>query len=71
MPSSGCIIGIHSFVSTAADHDVPVASSMDALNGRDHRTAASHRGYIGADGVHLSDKDAEHVAEALHQTGYG
>ncbi len=56
---------------TAAEHGVPVASSMDALSGTDHRTDTEDLGYFGGDRGHLSNKGAERVAEALRQTGYG
>lgn len=49
---------------------VPVASSFDALNGKDHQSDAATRGYIQPDGIHLSFKGAQLVAKALRQTGY-
>ena len=53
----------------AAEHKVPVGSSMTALNGQNHQADPTELGYIGPDG-HLSNLGAQRVAQALQQTGY-
>ncbi len=54
---------------TAAEHGVPVASTMDAFNGPDRRTDPSEKGYI-KDGLGPSEAGIQRMAEALQQTGY-
>ena len=68
---STCVEAFSSAIhQVAAEHKVPVGSSMTALNGPDHRGDPMKLGYIGPDGLHLSTLGAQRVAQALQQTGY-
>ncbi len=53
----------------AAEHRVPVASSMDALNGLKRNVDPRARDWT--DGPRLTEAGAQRVAVALQQTGYG
>jgi hypothetical protein len=54
----------------AASRQVPLVSTMDALNGNDHMSDPNELGYIQADGIHLSPEGAELVARLLQSSGY-
>jgi len=54
----------------AAEHGVPVADTMAGFNGKDYMSDPVEAGYIGPDGIHISDKGAQYIASLLQQTGY-
>jgi lysophospholipase L1-like esterase len=54
----------------AAEHGVAVADTMVGFNGSDYMSDPVEAGYIGSDGIHISDKGAQYIASLLQQTGY-
>jgi hypothetical protein len=54
----------------AAEHGVAVADTMVGFNGSDYLSDPVKAGYIGPDGIHISDAGAQVIATLLQQTGY-
>jgi hypothetical protein len=54
----------------AEEYGVPVADTTVGFNGKDYLADPKEAGYIGGDGVHLSEAGAQFVATLLQQTGY-
>ncbi len=55
----------------AEEYGVTVVSTLDGLNGPDHLYDPTEKGYIGPDGMHLSDAGDQAVARLLMGSGYG
>jgi hypothetical protein len=54
----------------AQEHGATMVSALEALNGPDHTQDADALGYIGYDGIHLSEAGGRAVAEALAAAGF-
>lgn len=66
-----CLDNFSAAIHQAAEsHGVTVISTMDAFNGKDHKHDPREDGFIGGDGVHLSDKGRQLVAKLLIESGF-
>jgi hypothetical protein len=54
----------------AEEHGVPIADTLAGFNRKGYMSDPVEAGYIGSDGVHISDKGAQFIATLLQQTGY-
>lgn len=68
---TACMDNFSAAIHQAAEaHGVTVITTMDAFNGKDHKRDAREDGYIGGDGIHLSDKGRQLVAKLLIESGF-
>ena len=54
----------------AAAYNVPVARVYDAFNGPNHDEDPREKGYIGPDGVHVSEAGQKVIADLMQKLGY-